>query len=573
MVKILNLLVRLESKNCMMYKTQRKIVISLAFIFASLIFFTCSKSDDIGDVIIENPEPEEPEEPEAPVIVVDPNNLVTINTSSVVGQLYNFWSTRPMVNQTRFASSSFRSSLDLIKTYVKSYNMVRVLGGRTDNLNDFYKGVDGSGNIITDFSGLLSSMRGFMQTGFKPRIVLDNVPWEMNAVKEVNTYGNTNPPDDYNIWRQYINAFLQTLITEFGMNEVKTWRFRVATEPNYSPQHWNGTKEEFFKHYDITVDEVLKVIPDAIIGPGNNLTEGVATYTTEIIDHCANGTNYATGETGTKMDFFCFSYYEKMDENKVRLPETVQAFRAKLNSYPQFSNIPFDIQEFGILRDENRVRGVSLTDATEFGASWYARIADLAYENRITEIYDWGQEIESSDLPQGRRNVTEMFLKMEGGNRLEAIESLSGHAGVIPVVKGDIIYLLVYNHNTTRTSTSKRTLYPQLEGGIIAGGTTWRMNEWTVDKTHGVMMHELYKDVRAAGVGEKTNGRIYGNRPSDRFEDGWKNVLNANLSKYTQLAELPQTISGSLIKKVEGKLTLEVDLEPHSVKLIELIPQ
>lgn len=24
------------------------------------------------------------------------------------------------------------------------------------------------------------------------------------------------------------------------------------------------------------------------------------------------------------------------------------------------------------------------------------------------------------------------------------------------------------------------------------------------------MMHELYKDVRAAGVGEKTNGRIYG---------------------------------------------------------------
>ncbi|WP_396600648.1 GH39 family glycosyl hydrolase [Algibacter sp. R77976] len=551
-------------------------ILSLVFFLSlSVVLFTCSKSEDLEEKIFENPEPDEPEEPEAPFVpvVVEPDKVVSINTGAVVGELYNFWSTRPMINQTRFSSSGFTSGLNFIKPYVKSYNMVRVLGGRTDNKNDFYKGVDGSGNIITDFSGLIKDMRNFMQTGFKPRIVLDNVPWEMNAITEVNTYGNTNPPDDYNIWRQYINAFLQTLIDEFGMNEVKTWRFRVGTEPNYTPQHWNGTKEEFFKHYDITVDEVLKVIPDAIIGPGNNLSEGVATYTTEIIDHCANGTNYATGEKGTQMDFFCISYYEKIDQNTIKLPNTVQEYRTKLNSYPQFSNIPFDIQEFGILRDENATRGLSLSDATEFGASWYATIADLAYDYRITEIYDWGQEIESSTLPQGRRNVTEMFLKMEGGNRLETIDNITGHAGIIPVLKGDVVYLLIYNHNTTRTSTSTRTLYPQLEGGMITGGTNWKMNEWTIDKTNGVMMHELYKDVRAAGVGEKSNGRIYGNRPSDRFEDGWKDVLSANLTKYTQMAKLPKTVADSIVKKHEGKLTLKVDLKPHSVKLIELIPQ
>ncbi|WP_282135212.1 GH39 family glycosyl hydrolase [Seonamhaeicola maritimus] len=552
-----------------MYTSHRKIVISLAFILASFVLFTCSKSDPVEEEeIVVTPDPEEPEDPP-----IDPNRIVSINTGAVVGEMYNFWSTRPMVNQTRFSGSNFRASLEDIKPYVKSYNMVRVLGGRTDNLNTFYQGVDGSGNIITDFSGLITSMRGFMQTGFKPRIVLDNVPWEMNAVKEVNTYGNTNPPDDYDIWRQYINAFLQTLIGEFGMNEVKTWRFRVATEPNYTPQHWNGTKEEFFKHYDITVDEVLKVIPDVIIGPGNNLTEGAATYTTEIIDHCANGTNYVTGATGTKMDFFCISYYEKIDQNTIKFPETVASYRAKLNSYPQFNNIPFDIQEFGILRDENGVRGVSLTDATELGASWYARIADLAYQNRITEIYDWGQEIESSNLPQGRRNVTEMFLKMEGGNRLETIDNISGHAGVIPVTIGDKIYLLVYNHNTNRNSTSKRTLYPQLEGGLITGETSWKMNEWTIDKTHSIMLHELYKDVRAAGVTEKTNGRIYGNRPSDRFEDGWKTVLSTNLSKYEDMAKLSKTVTNATVQKKDGKLTIKVDLEPHSVKLIELIPQ
>jgi xylan 1,4-beta-xylosidase len=544
-------------------------------LIASSILLTCSKSENLEDVVFENPEPEEPEEPEEPdtPIVVDPDKVVAINTGSVVGQIYNFWSTRPMINQTRFNSAGFRTDIENVKPYVKSYNLVRMMGGRTDDNNNFYKGVDGSGTIITDFSELITSMRNFMMTGFKPRIVLDNVPWDMSLPREVDTYGNSKPPSDYNLWRQYVNAFVQTLVDEFGINEVKTWRFRVATEPNYSPDHWRGSIEDYFKHYDITVDEVLKVIPDAIIGPGNNLTEGIATYTTEIIDHCATGTNYATGEIGTKMDFFSISYYEKIDQNTVKLPDDIEQYRSKLNSYSQFSDIPLDIQEFGILRDENRKRGLSLTDGTEFGASWYATIADLAYNYRINEIYDWGQEIEASNLPQGRRHVTEMFLKMEGGNRLETIDNISGHTGVIPVVKGDVIYLLVFNHNTTRNSSTSRTLFPVLEGGQITGGNNWKMNEWTVDKTHGIMMHELYKDLRNAGVGEKTNGRIYGNRPSDRFEDGWKDVLNANLTKYTEMAKLPNTVTDSIVKKREGKLTLKVDLEPHSVKLIELIPK
>ena len=345
------------------------------------------------------------------------------------------------------------------------------------------------------------------------------------------------------------------------MEEVKTWRFRVATEPNYTPHHWRGTKEAYFEHYDITVDAVLKVIPDAIIGPGNMLTESAAIFTTDLIDHCATGINYATGETGTQMDFLAISYYEKIDQKTVRLPEKIEPYRMKLNSYAQFMEIPLDIQEFGMLRDENGVRGISLTDATELGASWYATIADMAYQYRITEIYDWGQEIESSNLPQGRRNVTKMLQKMEGGDRLEAMHKFSGFTGVIPTAKGDTLFLLVYNHNPSRTDTTTKTMYPKVEGGMISGGSTWKMDEWTIDKSHGIMMHALYEDLRAAGVPEKTSGRIYGNRPSDRFEDGWKTVLNNNLTKYEQIAVLPQTIADSIVEKRNEHLHLKVNLE------------
>lgn len=532
----------------------------------SMIFWSCST--DLDDEIIEDPTAEETPDQ------IDPSLIVKVNTDVVEGELYNFWSTRPMVNQTRFSGSSFIESIQDVKFYVKDYNLVRVLGGRTDDRNMFYQGVDDSGNVIADFSSLIRDLRALKQAGFEPRIVLDNVPWKMNAVQEVNKYGNTNPPDDYGIWRKYINAFLHAIVNEFGNDDVKNWRFRIGTEPNYSPEHWNGTKEEYFKHYDITVDEVLKVIPEAKVGPGNLLTEGAATFTTEIIDHCATGTNYATGAKGTQMDFFSISYYEKIDQNTIKLPETVGPYRKALDSYAQFSDIPFDIQEFGILRDEFGRRGLSLSDGTEFGASWYARIADLAYDYKITEIYDWGQEIEGTNLPAGRGNVTKMFLKMEEGERLRTVEDLPGHSGIIAVAKEGKIYLLVYNHNTQRNSAVSRTVYPKLEGGQVAGTTSWKMNEWTVDKTHGVFMHELYKDCNVAGVGKISNGRIYGNRPSDYFQDGWKDVLNTNLSKYEEMAAIPQTVTDSLVSKGEdGSLMLEVALAPHSVKLIELSPQ
>lgn len=562
-----------------MKKINSKLVTLLILAFLNVTIISCSKDEVIEEMEeVEDPIEDPVEDPvEDPNVIdltgIDANKIATINTGSTEGLAYNFWSTRPMINQTRFNGASFRNSLNSIKPYVKSYNLVRMMGGRSDNQNTFYQGVDNSGKIIVNFSELITSLRNFRLTGFKPRIVLDNVPWEMSLPKIDDTYGNSKPPNDYGIWRQYVNAYVQALVDEFGISEVKTWRFRIATEPNYTPHHWRGTKDEFFKHYDITVDEVLKVIPDAIVGPGNLLTEGVATFKTEIIDHCAIGTNYATGEIGTKMDFFSLSYYEKLDKKEVRFENVVKPYRDKLDSYSQFSNIPFDIQEFGILRGDNAKRGLSLHDGTEMGASWYATIADLAYQNKITEIYDWGQEVESSNLPAGLRNVTEMFLKLEGGVRMFAAENLSGFSGVIPVSKNGKIYLLIYNHNTTRNSTNSKTIYPKLEGSQISSTSKWKMNEWTIDKDNSTFINQLYVDIRTAGVGEKSNGRIYGNRPSDRFEDGWKNVLNNNLSKYEDLSELKLTVEDALVGKKEGYLALKVDLAPHSVKLIELTPQ
>lgn len=49
--------------------------------------------------------------------------------------------------------------------------------------------------------------------------------------------------------------------------------------------------------------------------------------------------------------------------------------------------------------------------------------------------------------------------------------------------------------------------------------------------------------------------------------------FNANMSKYTNMAKRPQTISNAIVRKLNETITLKVDLKPHSVKRIKLSPQ
>lgn len=514
------------------------------------------------------PEPVEDDPTEAPTF----DNLVTINTEDVAGVLYPYWNTRPMINQDRFNNANFRNSLEEIKSYTTHYNLVRMLGGRKDNKNEFYKGVDSSGKIITDFTELITSMRNFMTTGFKPRLVLDNVPWEMVENKVVNTFGNSDPPDNYELWNQYIKAFLQALIDEFGYDEVKTWRLRVGTEPNFVPGHWTGTKEQYFRHYDETVAAVTSVIPEIEIGPGNVvLNQSASNWGMDIIDHCGGGINYVTGQRGTQMDFFAFSYYEFLRGETVNLDGHMTTANARLNQYPQFVDIPLDIQEFGILVDEFGNGDGSLNDATEYGGSWLATISEVVYRQNMSEIYEWGYGAEGLDDP--RRHVIELLRKMEGGSRLNVQGSLSGFSGVIPSATDGKIYLFVYNHEPVRTSTKGKTISPKITGSMVAGVDNWTMNEWTIDREHGEFMHDLYNDLEAAGVGKIAGGRIFGTRLRDYWQDDWETLFESNKSKYEELAKLPQTMSNEPVATSDNAIQLEIALTSHSVKLIELTPR
>lgn len=511
---------------------------------------------------------------------------VTVDTDQTVGRCYRFWSVSVFTSQQQFTDEAYIQTLRVEKPYMREVNCVRLLGGRDDGLNNWYRGVDENGRVMTDFSGLVASLRAIVDAGYIPRLVLDNVPTAMSASAggEMHMFGNCNPPDDYEVWRQYITVLLETLIREFGMQQVASWRFRVGTEPDLFPNHWNGTKEQYLKHYDITVDAVTRMIPEADIGPGNilnplsrdwkrtdaNVVGDGKSWGLDIIDHCAVGTNYVTGQIGTRMRHFSISYYDGVGWPSF-LNQSIARVRERLSLYPQFKEIPVEIAEFGVLWDENR-RRLWGNDMTEWSASWYAALGDVIYRNGVASAFDWCHA--SAGLPHARLHVMRMFEMMAGGERLnvQVAGKADGPAGAIACAKEGRIYVMLYNHNPQRESRGSSTFALNIKGRGFENVRTWSMNEWVIDQDHGVWAHAFFHDCEKAKLEPLPGSALYDGSLNRRFGPEWKNIFERNKSKYTTLAEFARIASGVPVSARGGELSLEFEMPVHSVRLIELIP-
>jgi len=104
-----------------------------------------------------------------------------------------------------------------------------------------------------DFTRLLDNCRGVVNLGAKPMLKLGSVPLKYSE-KATTEHGfgiNPYPPDDYNVYYNYINALATALVNEFGREEVLTWRFGVMTE--FENGDWfianDGKPQSAFKEY------------------------------------------------------------------------------------------------------------------------------------------------------------------------------------------------------------------------------------------------------------------------------------------------------------------------------------
>jgi xylan 1,4-beta-xylosidase len=154
----------------------------------------------------------------------------------------------------------------------------------------------------------------YAQIGFMPKALsLRPEPYEHHW-KPGDPYGTiftgwTTPPKDYDKWRELCYQWALHCVERYGMAKVKSWNWEVWNEANIGylvPSTPGGNKVvDYEKIWDYAADGIRKAIPEAVIGGAETAGAG-GNFQREFIEHCINGTNYATGTKGSPLGLIAF---------------------------------------------------------------------------------------------------------------------------------------------------------------------------------------------------------------------------------------------------------------------------
>lgn len=188
------------------------------------------------------------------------------------------------------ANLSLRESYreDLRKTKeITDVKYVRCHGILNDD-NGIYD-EDDKGNPIYNFSYIDQIYDGYLDLGIRPVIELSFMPYKLAAKKE-DIFGfwykpNVSPPKDWKKWDDLIAALCKHLIDRYGIDEVSKWYFEVWNEPNIG--FWAGEPklETYWKLYDETAKTIKSV--DGKLRVGGPSTAQAA-WCDKFIAHCVD---------------------------------------------------------------------------------------------------------------------------------------------------------------------------------------------------------------------------------------------------------------------------------------------
>lgn len=254
-----------------------------------------------------------------------------------------------------------------------------------------------------DFSPLIENCKGIVALGAKPHLKLGSVPLKYSSLAREDEYFGTNvyPPDDYDVYHNYMSAMAQALVDEFGKEEVLKWRFGVMTE--YENDAWfkavsgdpQESAEQYCKLYDYTVDALQSVIGENVIVGAHSMTVTEGLWDEKIfINHCANGTNHKTGKTGSRICFLNTSFYDARPgeyTSGYTLPESIGYLKTCAQE-AGLEGLTFGVDEGRLLYGLSSGSVAQDLNSRAVGYTYQA-----AYDARIyKQLYDCGGEYFSS---------------------------------------------------------------------------------------------------------------------------------------------------------------------------------
>jgi xylan 1,4-beta-xylosidase len=187
-----------------------------------------------------------------------------------------------------------------------------------------------------------------VELGFMPQALSTHPTPYRNSSSTLLDGGSFYPPTDYNKWGDLIHAWATHANGRYP--DVSTsWLWELWNEPDIG--YWNGSFDEYAKLYDYTESSLHDVVPAAQLG-GPAVAGPGGSFLKQFLEHCATGSNAATGGVGARLDLVTFHAkggvaitdgHVQMDlGNQLRLHRA--GFNA-VAAVSQFKNTPIYITE------------------------------------------------------------------------------------------------------------------------------------------------------------------------------------------------------------------------------------
>lgn len=393
---------------------------------------------------------------------------------------------------------------------------------------------DAQGNPIYDWkivdeifdAYLARGVRPFVQLGFMPKALSTNPEpyqhaWDPGKKYEEIMTGWSYPPKDYDKWRELAYQWAKHCVERYGAKEVEQWYWEVWNEPN--GHYWKDTPEAFRKLNDYAIDGVRKALPTARVG-GSHVAGSGGKYQRDFIEHCLRGTNFASGQTGTPLDFVAFHAkgWPTFVDGRVRMGiaaqmQAIDKGFAIVASYPETKDKPIVIGESDPdgcaacqgpqLGYRNGTLYSSYTAASFYRKHLLAEKHGVNLEGALT----WAFEFEDQPWFAGFRqlatngvdlpvmNVFRMFARMSG--QRVAVTS-SGEVSLDAIVKDgvrgdpDVAALAALDEKAKRLTVLAWHYHdddipgPDAEveftlSGLPADAAKVRVSRHLIDQTHG----------------------------------------------------------------------------------------
>ena len=141
-------------------------------------------------------------------------------------------------------------------------------------------------------------LQPYLENGYTRFIVgIENVPWALSRdPTKAGPYGSTEPPRDWDEWRQFITAICAEMARVYPPEVTRHLAFKIGNEYNQK-KSFTGSHEDYLKLYDYSAAAIRQVFPAAEIMPGEIGGEaagpGNAVDYPKLYEHFARGPSLA----------------------------------------------------------------------------------------------------------------------------------------------------------------------------------------------------------------------------------------------------------------------------------------